>query len=422
MNKIDMLKREEFIDKFVNILNTIDTTKKDWCVALTGSWGSGKTYVIDKIYSKLESEKENLVVSYNAWKNDFYGEPLIAILYSLLDNLETSNLSDEIKQGLKNGLSAFKSMLSFIPYFDKVVDVAKNVSQSINTPSFKLKNNTNFDEYTSYADLIKNTRELIKEISTQRKIIILVDEIDRCLPEYSIKILERLHHLFEGISNLIIVISVDKEQLTKVISNYYGEKSVKSYLYKFIDFEIDLPQAILDKEVIEEGLNDYFSIMVEDIITTKTEAKEFIVNLLSIYQIRERIKIIEKAILLHNLFNKDNNYASTMCIELMYIVLKDKNISMSTNMFPNLSKKIFEDKNFYFKELLTFNMRLDDFKERTKVNHERSLLGVLLYYILMSPMEDHAYIFIFKGDESVELANSIKKNLHNFLNNFYIIN
>mgnify|MGYP003533024634 FL=1 len=45
----------------------------------------------------------------------------------------------------------------------------------------------------------------------------MVDELDRCLPEYSIKVLERLHHLTENTDNVITVLSMDKSQLEKSV-------------------------------------------------------------------------------------------------------------------------------------------------------------------------------------------------------------
>ena len=79
--------------------------------------------------------------------------------------------------------------------------------------------------YDIYFDLNKVMEELasvLESISEEYTIIFLVDELDRCIPEYAIKVLERLHHLTEGKSNIITVISMDKDQLKKSVEKIFG--------------------------------------------------------------------------------------------------------------------------------------------------------------------------------------------------------
>ena len=74
-----------------------------------------------------------------------------------------------------------------------------------------------YDEYFALKNSIEKLNELLKDLSEKYTIVFLVDELDRCIPEYAIKVLERLHHLTEGKSNIITVISMDKDQLKKSV-------------------------------------------------------------------------------------------------------------------------------------------------------------------------------------------------------------
>ena len=42
---------------------------------------------------------------------------------------------------------------------------------------------------------LKQIKDVITKISEELNIVLFVDELDRCLPEYAIKVLERLHHI-----------------------------------------------------------------------------------------------------------------------------------------------------------------------------------------------------------------------------------
>lgn len=61
-----------------------------------------------------------------------------------------------------------------------------------------------FNNYFNYSKTIEKIRENIKEIAKERTIVLVVDELDRCIPHYAIKVLERLHHIFYGLDNIIL--------------------------------------------------------------------------------------------------------------------------------------------------------------------------------------------------------------------------
>ena len=83
-------------------------------------------------------------------------------------------------------------------------------------------------------------------------IIFVVDELDRCLPEYTIKVLERLHHLFDGISNVQVLLSIDIAQLKHVVRQIFGDETdVKNYLRKFIQFEVFLGEGVVNDKFNE---------------------------------------------------------------------------------------------------------------------------------------------------------------------------
>lgn len=85
---------------------------------------------------------------------------------------------------------------------------------------------------------------LIKDIQEEKaeKLVIFIDELDRCKPSFAIEMLERIKHYFDD-ERIIFVVSLNKEQLIHTISNYYGsEFDATRYLNRFFDISVNLPE------------------------------------------------------------------------------------------------------------------------------------------------------------------------------------
>lgn len=75
----DKIGREEIVDKICGLVGSLKKDK-NFCLAINGAWGSGKSFVLSMIEGKLSQKFEYIVIKYDAWENSFYNEPLIAIL------------------------------------------------------------------------------------------------------------------------------------------------------------------------------------------------------------------------------------------------------------------------------------------------------------------------------------------------------
>ena len=78
------------------------------------------------------------------------------------------------------------------------------------------------------------------------RLIIFVDELDRCNPNYAVKFLERIKHYFLD-DRITFVFSVNLAELQHTIKHHYGEGfNAFRYLDRFFDFRVDLPPASMD--------------------------------------------------------------------------------------------------------------------------------------------------------------------------------
>ena len=98
----------------------------------------------------------------------------------------------------------------------------------------------------------------LAEITKKEKkpLVFIVDELDRCKPEFAIRLIERIKHFFD-IPKVVFILAVNKNQLEESINNFYGFSSTANYLEKFIDFSVMLKNKDLDGSRYAEILNNY---------------------------------------------------------------------------------------------------------------------------------------------------------------------
>lgn len=241
----DKLKRENLINNLFNIFETFgNQNDRGLTMVINGRYGSGKSTLLDFIEEKNSQDNKFNIIKYDSWENNFFENPLIPVLYSI-SKLKSNN--EKIKEGAKLILKNIPKII-----FSTLANVHGVDLQSLCT------NETIFDEYDAYKKSITKFKNILKTYCEDKKTILLVDELDRCLPEYQIKVLETLYHLLD-IPNLIVVIALDKSQLEFAIQNKFGRnQDICGYLTKFIQYEIDLP---------EESTYDY----IKQLMTFKSE-------------------------------------------------------------------------------------------------------------------------------------------------------
>ena len=230
----DQLGRKEIAEHFKNILLN---TKLN-VFSLVAPWGCGKTYFIQNLIRTMEEDSINIL--YNAWESDFYDSPLIPLLVELLNKIEDCYEKTELEKDIKSLKEVVKNLCSKTSFQVGINTNFINCSADFD-PSKKMIES----EYIELKKLIQDFRSKLETIQTRlnKKIIIFIDELDRCNPTYTIKTLEVIKHFF-GIENVVFVIAVDKSQIENSVRTIFGvnQGTENGYLRKFIDVEFELPK------------------------------------------------------------------------------------------------------------------------------------------------------------------------------------
>lgn len=88
--------------------------------------------------------------------------------------------------------------------------------------------------------------------------VFIIDELDRCRPDYAVEVLEQMKHFFT-VPGIVFVLSIDKNHLASSVRGFYGSEHINTdeYLRRFIDLEYSIPQPKTEDFI--DYLYDYYS-------------------------------------------------------------------------------------------------------------------------------------------------------------------
>ena len=91
---------------------------------------------------------------------------------------------------------------------------------------------------------------------SSKPLVVLIDELDRCRPDYAVRMLERIKHLF-GVDGVVFVLGIDRVQLGHSVRSMFGqEMDVDGYLRRFIDLSCPLPHVPLS-DFVKQSIAHY---------------------------------------------------------------------------------------------------------------------------------------------------------------------
>lgn len=254
-------------EKYAEVLTNIVSSYSDgFVLAINNKWGTGKTTFV-KMWQKNLEIKGFQTVYFNAWENDFENNPLTALigeLKLLITNGKDKTGKEKFQNVLKKGSLITKHVAPALikALLDKHIDT-DGLKETLVALSKGLSDvfEKEVEDYAERKENIKEFRkslsEFIAETVKKKPLIFIVDELDRCRPNYAVSILEQIKHLF-SIPNIVFVLSIDKEQLGNAVRGVYGSDEIDAdeYLRRFIDIEYSLP--IPSEGVYYKYLYEYF--------------------------------------------------------------------------------------------------------------------------------------------------------------------
>ncbi len=253
------LERKKYADVLTGIVNAYGD---GFVLAINNKWGTGKTTFV-KMWEQDLKNKSFQTVYFNAWENDFENNPLTALIGEL-KTITKKDKEERFKKVLKKASILSKHLAPMIAQAiaDKYIDtegLKKVITNSTEGMVDIFENDVNeyVEKKKGIIEFRSSLSEFVANTSQGKPLIFIIDELDRCRPDYAVSILEQVKHFF-SVPNIIFVLSIDKTQLGNAVRGVYGSEQIdaEEYLRRFIDIEYTIPEP--DSNIFSKYLYTYF--------------------------------------------------------------------------------------------------------------------------------------------------------------------
>ncbi len=233
-------------------------------LGVSGRWGSGKTTVLQLVGAELakldDGDSRILVVRTDPWRYD----PATGVKESLISEV-LSALGGEVDEKAADGSNAKKLFKRLVKRVDwaKAITLAAKSSLLMQIPSInditglvKDPDEDSGDQARGLEAFRSEFRELMEsqELGHIKRVVVLVDDLDRCLPPTVIETLEGIR-LFLAVPKMSFVIAADEERVADAIRTRYEkpgspaersapemeEEPARLYLHKIVHTTVPLP-------------------------------------------------------------------------------------------------------------------------------------------------------------------------------------
>lgn len=272
--KNDLFKRQEFGDSLFSLFKSI---QESMVVCVDAPWGDGKTTFANMWLADLNNRGVKCIY-FDAYAHDYADEPFVAFCGEILSLAEKEFADDKTIQAIKKDFFAKAKRIT-----TRIISVGTRIG--LKALSFGNADNDDLKDlsrvkgdYTGgtpaglssimeamlddYAESKKNRDEFRSQLSALGSavrakqgfpLLIVVDELDRCRPNFALSLIERIKHIFAA-RDVSFMLLANTAQLQNYAKALYGEDiDAANYLRKFFTLTVELP-----KDSRDQNQNDYW--------------------------------------------------------------------------------------------------------------------------------------------------------------------
>ncbi len=261
----DMLGRRKIAE---NLTLLVQSTRQPFVLSVQAPWGWGMTTFLKMWKAHLES-LGHVCFYFNAWENDFVEDPLIAFVGEMNKTLVEKSSRGQVNMQVRKlqnvggkivrralpltiqiatqgllGQESVKKVSDLI--FNSGGDIASFASELAEEKMKQYENDKNgVQEFRN--ELAKVAKAFSEGAGRKSPAVFFIDELDRCRPEFSVSLLERIMHIF-SVKGMVYVLGMDRDQIGQSVKSKYGAgMDADAYLRRFIDFSVNLPEPTVEK-------------------------------------------------------------------------------------------------------------------------------------------------------------------------------
>ncbi|WP_261765058.1 KAP family P-loop NTPase fold protein [Neisseria sicca] len=245
-------------------------------MVIDGGWGTGKTKFCQKLIQLMqEQHRDYRPVYIDAFRLDHSGEPLLALFAEIIKACTPEDTGEQPSEQRKNITRKVAKAAGFVMKTvtkaavghvlkqntddlaeglqkimndgqdaDSLAETVTDAAATIASHTIDATVEALLREQIEAEKNLETLKACLKELAADKPIILFIDELDRCRPDYAVDMLEVIKHVFD-VENVKVVLVTNTKQLRAAINHRYGvEVDAQKYLDKFLKYSFALPEVI----------------------------------------------------------------------------------------------------------------------------------------------------------------------------------
>lgn len=273
--EVDFLNCEAISQTVVEILK--DNRSRPLTIGIHGDWGAGKSSILKMIECNLANDKKVACLWFNGWTFEGFDDAKTVLIESTISELcRQRSTAGKVKEMgarllkrvnwlkvVKRGSGVAINVLTGLPSPDQIETVVSSLNAMAKDVTNldpkdiqeKLKGATDFlksaNDGDNIPDAIHAFREEFSALLEEAQIdqlVVLIDDLDRCLPKTAIETLEAIR-LFLFVPKTAFIIGADEAMIEYAVRQHFPDLPVASgplsytrnYLEKLVQIPFRIP-------------------------------------------------------------------------------------------------------------------------------------------------------------------------------------
>jgi len=259
----DLFDRQEFGASLFSLLKSVE---EGIVLCIDAPWGEGKTTFARMWMADLKKRGAQCIY-FDAYEHDYSDDPFVPFCAEIITlagrafegNDGIQSLKEDFRSkakrlggkllcaGTRIGVKALTLGILKDSDIDALESIRTDIADSSSIAASTAVGRA-IEEYATAKSALDEFRDrlagLAKAVRAAQDfpLVVIVDELDRCRPDFALALIERIKHLFST-ENVSFLLLANKGQLQNYVRTIYGrDVDATNYLHKFFTLSTDLPR------------------------------------------------------------------------------------------------------------------------------------------------------------------------------------
>jgi hypothetical protein len=212
--------------------DVIRHSQPQFAIGIFGDWGSGKTTLMRAIERQLDRDRQVVCVWFNAWRYEREADLIVPLLDTLREQLaswasrrRSKDERDRAGRAAAAVARAARALVAGTSLKAGIGPAGLEVSGADLLAALRDGEAGPLSFYhrsfNAMSEAIADFVETGDDSGPRRRVVVFIDDLDRCLPDSALQVLESMK-LFFDLSGFIFVVGLDRGVIERSIEAKYG--------------------------------------------------------------------------------------------------------------------------------------------------------------------------------------------------------